>query len=186
MSEITVESLQAEILKMQTALDEASKGQMSKEDRERLTYLEGDNKKMIEARDKAKEEKRVLEEKSLVENGEFKTLAETRAAEVTDLTGKLDGLSAKLEAYQERDKVELATLLESVPEELREDVSDLPLEKALTLAKKLAGTKQTTPPITPRIPGEPEPETLQAQHAAAMKKGDIGLAMQLKRQIHAA
>ena len=184
MSEPTVESLQAEMVKMQTALDEANKGQMSKEAQDRLTYLEGDHKKLIEARDQAKEEKRVQEEKSLVENGEFKTLAETRAQEVTDLTGKLDGLNAKLEAYQERDKVELATLLESVPEDLRADVSDLPLEKGLALAKKLAGAKQTTPPAGYRGSGEPEPETLQAQHAAAMKSGNIQEAMALKRQMH--
>jgi seryl-tRNA synthetase len=186
MSEITVESLTEELEKLKKALEEASKNTGDKDTLDRLAFLEGDNKKMIEARDKAKNEKRKAEEAALVENGEFKTLAESKSAEVNDLAKQIDGLNGKLEAYQVRDEEEFKAILQHVPEALREQVSDetLPLAKRLSLAKALSTQKQ--PPASFRQPGEPEPTTLQTQYEDAVKSNDIMGQMRLKREMHEA
>ncbi len=183
MSDVTVESLQDELTAVKTALEEASNNQPSTVDQDRLTFLEGEHKKLIGDRDKAKDEKRLAEEKRLTEQGEYKTLAEQKQTEVTDLTAQLESLNGNLEAYQQRDAKELEALLPNVPEALREQVSDdsLPLEKRLSLARALADTKQKPPGY--RGPGEPEPETLQAQYEAAMKDGKVSEAMRIKGQM---
>jgi hypothetical protein len=186
MSEITVESLTEELKAMKTALEEASKNTGDQTTLDRLAFLEGDHKKLIEARDKAKDDKRKAEEAALVENGEFKTLAEAKSVEVDDLAKQIEGLNGKLAAYQVRDEEEFKAILENVPEALREQVSDetLPLAKRLSLAKALATTKK--PLAGYRESGEPDPETLQGQYADAVKSGDMMGQLRLKRLIHEA
>lgn len=186
MSEPTVESLQKELKAAQTALEEAGKGGMSKEDQERLTFLEGDHKKLIEARDKLKKEKTIAEEAALLKNGEFEKLAQTKTAEVEDLTAKLEGLTKTIEAYTVRDEEEFKAILEGVPEALREQVSDetLPLAKRLSLAKALSTVKGKPPGY--REPGEQDPTTLQAQYDAAVKSKNMMEQLRLKREIHEA
>jgi small-conductance mechanosensitive channel len=188
MSEETVESLKAELEAAKTALEEAKTAPKADTDRDRLAYLEGENKKLIEARDEAKRKKREAEEAHLAEQGEFKTLAETRAKELEDLTVKLESLNGKVSEYQKRDEEELSKLLEGVPEALRDDVADdsLPLEKRLALARKLTDTKTVTKPVGVRLPGEDAPTTLQAQYDAALKSGDVPTQLRLKREIHEA
>lgn len=182
MSEATVESLQEELKAAQTALEEASKGQMSKEDRERLTFLEGDNKTLIEARDKLKEEKRIEAEKKLVENGEFQTLAENAQKQVTDLTAELDGLKGKLGSYQERDEKEFKAILDTVPEALRDKIPEsMSIGERLDLARALSTQKGK--PAGYRQSGEPEPTTLQTQYDDAVKSGNVPEQMRLKREI---
>lgn len=186
MSDVSVEELQAQNAELAAKLEAVSKPTDGDESRKRLEFLEGEHKKLIEARDKAKEEKRQQEERLLAEQGEYKTLAEKREQEANELAASLEGLNAKLEAYQKRDEEELQTLLEAVPEALRDDVADesLPLEKRLALARKLSATGTKQPPASYRGSGEPEPESLQEQHAEAMKNGDISKAMALKRKMH--
>lgn len=182
MSEITVESLQEELKTAKTALEEASKGQMSNEDRDRLTFLEGDNKTLIEARDKLKEEKRIAVDKKLIEDGEFKTLAESKALEVEDLTKQLEGLNSKLGSYQERDEKEFKAILETVPEALRDKIPEsMTIGERLDLARALSTQKQ--PPAGYRQPGEPVPTTLQTQYDEAVKTGNVSERMRLKREM---
>jgi small-conductance mechanosensitive channel len=186
MSELTVEELQKQLKDSQTALDEAKKGQMSKEDRDRLEFLEGDNKTLIEARDKLKEDKRIATEKKLVEDGEFQTVAENAQKQVTDLAAEIEGLKGKLGSYQERDEKEFKAILENVPEALREQVSDdtLPLEKRLSLARALSTMKGQPPGF--RQPGEPTPDSLQAQYDKAVEAGNMVDQLRLKRLLHEA
>lgn len=187
MSDVTVESLQEELKTVQAALDKATQTPPDNKDvLDRLAFLEGENKTLIGARDKAKDEKRKAEEAALLENGEFKTLAEAKSAEVDDLAKQLEGLTGKLDAYQVRDEEEFKTILAGVPEALREQVSDetLPLDKRLSLAKALSTTKQQ--PAKYRPPGEPPANTLQAQYEAAVKSNDVMGQMRLKREMHEA
>ena len=172
MAEETVESLQAELKAAQTALDEASKNQPNKVDQDRLTYLEGENKTMKESRDKAKEERRVADEKLLAEQGEFKTLAEKREGELAELTAKLTDLDETIAKYHERDKAELDAILPNVPEALRAEVSDesLPLAKRLTLARALAGVKPGKPNF--KEPGEPGSNSITRQAFDALSPAD--------------
>ena len=92
-------------------------------------------------------------------------------------------MSKRLEEYQKRDEEELATLIELLPENLREDISDpsLPLPTRLKLARKLSETKPQAPGYRP--PGEPVPESLKAQYDAAVKAGDVMAGIALKRQM---
>ena len=85
--------------------------------------------------------------------------------------------------YEERDKTELAGLLEKVPAEFKDDVSDdtLPLSTRLNLARKLVGSKSKN--LDYRPPGEPEQDTLHAKFAQAQKDGDVMAQISLKRQI---
>jgi hypothetical protein len=119
------EELQKELEEAKAALEEAKKGQVSKETLDRLAFLEDDHKKLIKARDDAKEAKRLEEEKRLSEQG----------------------LNGQLSEYQERDKKELEAILATVPESLRGDLSDetLPLATRLSLARKFSTTKGKPP-----------------------------------------
>jgi hypothetical protein len=172
MAEATVEGLQEELKAAQTALDEASNGQMSKEDRDRLTFLEGDNKTLIEARDKAKKERDDAETARLTEQGKFKTLSEQLQVKVDTLSGDITKRDETLAGYHERDKKELDALLPNVPEALRAEVSDesLPLAKRLTLARALAGTKAKVPGY--KEPGEPGSNSITRQAFDALSPAD--------------
>ena len=61
MSDVTVESLQAELADAKAALEKATNTTDNKDVLDRLSFLEGENKTLIGARDKAKEEKRKAE-----------------------------------------------------------------------------------------------------------------------------
>jgi hypothetical protein len=143
---MTLEELQAKYDEQQKELEAAKKGQLDEEARKRLDYLEGEHKTLIEARDKAKDEKRKAEEERLKEQGEFKTLAEQRASELEEKEKALAEKDEVLKSYRERDEKEFSELLEKVPEELRGDLSeDLPLATRLNLARKLAAVKPDNP-----------------------------------------
>ena len=146
---MTIEELEAANKDLQAKLAEASKGGLGEEERKRLSYLEDDHKKLIADRDAAKEAKRAAEEKRLAEQGEFKTLAEQRAADLAEATKGTDELKAQLAKYAERDAAERAELIEKVPEHLREDITDT---TPLALIKKLTLTKDA--PAGYRPPGD--------------------------------
>jgi uncharacterized phage infection (PIP) family protein YhgE len=183
MSEPTIEGLQQQLKDSKTALEKAKEGTLSKEHQDRLSFLEDEQKKLIAARDKAKDDKRKADEKHLLEQGEFKTLAEQRKQELDDMAKGSDELKAKITEYQARDEKELAALTEKVPEEFKDDVADatLPIETRLSLARKLVGAKEKLAGYRP--PGEPPAETLQARLAAAVKSGNIMEQLALKREI---
>ena len=62
----TPEELEAQVKEQQQKIDDLSKaGGLTKEQTDRLAHLEGENKDLITSRDKAKQEKRDLEEKAL-------------------------------------------------------------------------------------------------------------------------
>lgn len=134
---------------------EAGKGG-DDESRKRLVYLEGEHKKLIEARDKSKTDLRLAEEKKLSEQGEFKILADNKQKELDVLTKQLEGLNGTITGYVERDKEELATLLESVPENLRGTVSSesIPLAEQLKLARELSTVKPQGPNARPGGEGQ--------------------------------
>jgi len=171
---MTLEELEKQNAELQKALDEAKKstGGLDEEERKRLEHLAAENKELIAARDKAKQKAREIEEAKLLENEEFKTLAEKRQAELEALIAKQEQYQTTLQTYEERDKKRLEALVEKVPEKLRPLIKEsFPLPDRLELAESLAQTEQK-PPGT-RLPGEggtDQPKTSVAKIAAGLAK----------------
>ena len=105
-------------------------------------------KQLIDERDKAKGEKRALEQKQLEEQGQFKELFEKALidqkaleAELTELRpikSQYEETQAKLQETIDRERT---ALLAQVPEEQREQSKDLPLD-ALRIIVSVATGKQ--------------------------------------------
>lgn len=182
MVDLTVEELQ-------TQLEEAKK--------KTATAL-SENKTLIETRDGLKTKLATIETEKEAEarrlqeeQGQFKELHETAQAKVLELTGQVESgaeertsLEAQIGIYKERDKAELAVLIENVPEEFKAMVGDetLGLPKQLELARGLVKTKLAPPAV--RIPGGPPVDaTLAERHAQAIKDGDMALAISLKNEM---
>ncbi len=146
--QLTEATKQIETLKTQLA--DASKG-ADEGLRTQLSDLEKLNKELIKGRDDAKDKKRKAEEDALKEQGEFKTLSEKLQGDNADLTGQLEKANGRLDGYTTRDEARLATLLESVHEDFRADISNeaLPLETRLSLAEKHATVKPAAPGSRP-------------------------------------
>lgn len=147
-----IEALQKSNSDMETklkALESASGGDKTLQDRN--SYLEGEMKKVVEARDKAKDDKRIADEKALVDQGEFKILSENQATQLTDLTKQLAGHEETLGKFKERDEAKLKTLIELIPENLRETVAGNSgtLSEKIDLAERLATVKPTAPGARP-------------------------------------
>jgi small-conductance mechanosensitive channel len=151
---------------------------------ERLNYLEGEHKKLISDRDKAKEEKRLEEDKRLTEQGEFKTLAETRQSELDKLQKAMEGLNETISTYNQRDEKELEALLPNVPEGLRDEVSnkDLPIASRLSLARKLSNSKTPLPDY--KAPGEKQDNSLTRQAFDALAPAEQSKYMREGGKIH--
>lgn len=139
-----------QIEKLTTQLADASKG-ADEGLRTQLADLDKLNKELIKGRDDAKDKKRLAEETALKEQGEFKTLSENQATQLTDMTSQLEAANGKLEVYTERDKTRLAGLIETVPEDFRDTINDesLPLATRLSLAEKHAAVKPAGPGARP-------------------------------------
>jgi hypothetical protein len=149
----------------------------------RMAYLEDEHKKLIADRDKAKEAARQAADDKLKADGEFKTLAEQKAAEAAEAVKRADDLETKIKAYAARDQKELDDLMGKVPENFKGLITDdLPLSKRLEMARTFAGSK--VPPAAHRSAGEPDPADLKAQHAEAMKAGNVALAFELKSRMY--
>ena len=149
---MTIEELEAKNKELQDALDKAGSG-LDDEARKRLEHLESENKDLIGARDKAKAKVKEVEEKKLLDNQEFKTLAETRQTELDALTTERDKMAVKIGIYEKRDEERLVKLLESVPDQFKGIITDdLPISKRLEMAETFAAQK-VIPPGT-RLPGE--------------------------------
>jgi hypothetical protein len=71
---------------------------------ERAEYLEAENKKLIAARDKAKEEKRKEEEEKLKEQGEFKKLLEAKEKEFEPLKQKAEAYDSYVQSEIDKAK----------------------------------------------------------------------------------
>ena len=177
-----IEAQMKEIETLKTQLADALKG--GGIDSEELTRLREEKKELIDGRDKAKEAKRLEEEKRLTDNAEFKTLSEQLTAERDDLTKRLEGLIGKVEEYTKRDEAKLQTLIELIPENLRETVTGLTgsLSERIDLAEKLATVKPTAPNARPG--GDGHNVTLQDEYDTAVKNGNVALQISLKRQLY--
>ena len=148
-----IEELKAENKKLNAALEKAGKPELDNDSRKRLNHLESENKELIASRDKAKQKNRDAEEAELIKNAEFKTLAETKQAQIVSMTADHAKLTEQIAGYTERDSARLKTLMESVPEAQRGLIKDsFSLPDRLDLAEAFAQTK-TVPPQT-RLPGE--------------------------------
>ena len=168
---MTLEELEAKNKELQAALDKAGSG-LDDEARKRLSHLESENKDLIGARDKAKAKAREAEDQKLVDNQEFKTLAETRQAELDALTTEQTKLNERLGLYEARDTARLEKLIEQVPEAQRPLIKDsFPLADRIELAESLAQIKPNAP--NPRLPGEgsgDQPMTSVQKIAAGLAK----------------
>lgn len=172
---MTLEELQAENEKLKTALADAKGGEKDGETRKRLEFLEAEHKQLIEARDKAKEEKRKAEEKRLAEAGEFKTLAEQEKAMREKVEADYAKTVERLTAYEKRAEEKLNTLLEKVPEDKRQLIRpDLDIDYRLQLAESLIVTEQKPPGYRP--PGDPpktQPTSGTGRIAEALRSGAL-------------
>ena len=171
----TVEELEAKNAELMKALEDSKATGTDDEQRKRLEFLEGEHKTLISARDKAKEEKRLADEKHLTDQGEYKTLAEQRQADIDKLTCSSTKLAEQLAGYTKRDEERLAKLITTVPDNYKGLITDdLPLSKRLEMAE----TFQTIKPQPPgtRLPGEggdPNKQTSVQRIAAGLKAGAL-------------
>lgn len=121
---------------------------------------------------------KIIDDKAAVEKGEFKTLYEALKAEQEGSTGKVTAMTATLDKMLE---VETANIPEAyralIPQgDVMASLEWITTAKASKLFEASGG-----PGV--RQPGEPSTDTLEAQHAEAMKKGDLGAAMRIKSQM---
>jgi len=161
---------------------EAAKGG-DDEARKRLAYLEDEHKTLIAARDKAKDEKRLADDAKLAEQGEFKLLAEQKQKELDAFAKQIEESNTILTGYKVRDEAKLQTLIELIPENLRETVAGNSgtLAEKIDLAEKLATVKPTAPGARPG--GDTHTATLQEEYNQARKDGNVALQVALKRQL---
>jgi len=148
-----------------------------------LNFENGKRRKENEALVKQLQEIRDNEATAKVQSSQDIEELKRFNAEQAKLLKAHDATVAK---YVERDEKELEGLISKVPEDLKEEVSDvtLPLETRLRLARKLATSKSKN--LDYRPPGEPPTETLEAQYDAAVKSKNMIEQLRLKREIHAA
>jgi hypothetical protein len=181
-----IAALTKQIEEQATALKTAEAGTGGDDElRKRFESLEAQNKELIEGRDKAKQRARDADDAKLAEQGEFKTLSEQLQAEKKSLEEQLAGQSLVLEGIKERDEAKLKTLIELIPENLRETVAGNSgtLAEKIDLAEKLAEVKTPKGPLV-RLPGDMSNQTLKEQHAAAVASGDIAAQISLKNKMY--
>ena len=154
------------------------------ESRKRLDYLEGEHKKLIEARDKAKNDMRLADEKKLTEQGEFKIIADNKQKELDDLTKHLESLTGTIAGYTERDEAKLKTLLELIPENQRDTVASNSgtLADKIALAEMLAIVKLEGPGA--RNAGPLKTQTLQDEYDQAVKDGNVTAQIAIKNEMY--
>lgn len=88
-------------------------------------------------------------------NGEFKVLYEESGVKLGELTTANAGLTEQIQNYEARDKKELETLLETVPDNFKGLITDdLPLSKQLEMARTFSTSKVKVP--DPRLAGKGE------------------------------
>lgn len=104
-------------------------------------------------RDKAKAEKRAIEEAKLTEQGQYKELYEKALKEIEDLKASVDALTpykSKAETAESqlkaRDDAEKAAILESIPEANREEWKDSDIVTLRKVAPLYAKPANGTPP----------------------------------------
>lgn len=138
--------------------------------------------------DAIKAERAAQDEERLKKQGEFEKLYNETKGELERLTADLDGYKAKAKAQQERDQAELDKIAATLPEALRDQLTDdIPLERRLSLARALAGSKQTPPGARP--PGEGDSgknpwkkETRNLTEQGRITREDPALAARLKKE----
>ena len=153
--------------------------------RTQMADLTKKNDELIQQRQARKKKDEDAELERLAEQGEFKTLAEQSKEEALKLAKDVEEKDILLGKYKERDEAEFAKILETVPEEMRETISDetLPLSKRLDLARKLAVVKPAS--VVARIAGENTADSLEEKLRLATERGDIGAQISLKNEIFA-
>ena len=165
----------AENEKLKKSLAEAGDSGKNDETRKRLEFLEAEHKQLIEARDKAKEEKRKAEEARLAEQGEYKTLAEQEKAQREQIEEEHKKATERLEKYHKRDEEKLAAIMEKVPESKRELIrDDLDIDYRLKLAESYIDEKPPAPNYRP--PGESptdQPKTSVQRISEGLKAGAL-------------
>lgn len=121
---------------------------------------------------------KLLDDKAAEEKGEFKGLYEKLKAEQEGSSGKVTAMTETLNKMLE---VETA----NIPEAFR---ALIPAGDVMTALEWIATAKASKLFETPGGPGvrqtgEHQTDTLEAQHAEAMDKGNLALAMQIKSQM---
>lgn len=111
-------------------------------------------------------------EKQQAEQGKFKELYEAEKAKATEL----EKLQEQLQGYQKRDEDRFNTLLEKVPDNFKDLLTDdLPLAKRLQMAEKFAQEQPKGPNYRP--PGESAVPSLAEKIKAAKTSRELEAVM---------
>lgn len=148
-----------------------------------LVKVQDQLREVVGQRDNLKKTQDDAETARLAEQGEFQQLAEQRGTELEGLTGKVGGLETRIKQYEERDEAKLQTLIELIPENLRETLqgNSGTLAEKIDLAERLATVKPIAPGARPG--GDTHTATLQEDYDQARKDGNVLLQVALKRQL---
>jgi len=138
---------QAEVVVSQaTGHDDSEVGRLKAEAAQRRI----ENRELREKLQSIENQQREAQETAAKEQGKYKELYESEAQKAK----KAEELQEQLNKYRARDEKELTSLIDKVPENLRETINDaeIPLAKRLELARGLASARGTLP--DPRLPGD--------------------------------
>ena len=111
--------------------------------------------------------------KEAEEQGKWENLYETEKGKTTTLQEQLDAANGTITGINERDEKTFEKLLESVPEDMKEMVSDptMDVSKRIAWAEKLSATKPGAP--GPKPVGEHQPgNTMSAAEFAKLSPHD--------------
>ena len=108
--------------------------------KERLQKAESEIAELRKAQESVKKSQEAERQKQLEENEEWKTLAEERAKQLSELTPVVDQYKAERTAEKEK-------LLSDFPEEDREDFKELTLAQLRSVHNKIIKTKSNIPSV---------------------------------------
>lgn len=135
-------------------------------------------KELADQLDKINAAKKSAEEKEALERGEHLTLLESTKGELETATGRLTAMEEALNKIYEVEEA-------NVPEAMRALIptGDIPTKLAWIATAKEAKLFEPKSGPGMRSAGEHSTTSLEEQHAAAMKEGNLTLALQIKSKI---
>lgn len=127
-----------------------------------------ENRELQKQLEDFKRKQQQAEEQQQAEQGKFKELYEAEKAKAAEF----EKLQEQLTNYQKRDEDRLNSLLEKVPENFKDLLTDdLPLDKRLKMAEKFAQEQPKAPGYRP--PGDGATQTREQQIKSAKTSAEL-------------